>query len=125
MSINYNGTRIVMNANKVPNGILNTPVTSFTGQDYNSYRWEFAIDKASVESATPSDTFNTLITFLDTAIEAKLIADFVATNTVESYGDLYDVESNLCTDQDPNTSDAYKDVVPAYICRVNVKVKIS
>lgn len=125
MAISYQGTRVLIDPKKIPSGIQKEAVTPFYDQDYNSYKWTFAIDKASVESSNPTDTFNSLIVFLGTAIQSKLANDLIATNTVDSYGDLYEVKSNLCTDQDPDNSDAYKNVAPAYICKVNVKVKIS
>ena len=123
MSINYSGTKIAMVDSKVPNGILYPTPTIPDVTTYQSYKWEFAIDKASVSSSTPSDSFNTMVAFLDTAIESKLIAEFIGTNTVDAYGLLYDVESNFCGD--PNTSDMYTDATANLICKVTVKVKIS
>ena len=125
MAVTYYGSRVVISPQKVPSGILKPTVTTFSGGDYKSFQWVFEIDKASVEASSPADTFNDLVNFLDLAISTKLMAEFISTNTVEAYGHFYEVDSNLCTDQDPNTSDAYKNIVPAYICKVNVKVKIS
>ncbi len=125
MAIIYSGTKVIIDDKKVPDGILKPTITTFNGGTYDSHKWIFEIDKASVQSADPKATFDTLVTFLDTAIESKLINDFVGTNTVDSFGYLYDVQSNLDTDQDPNNSDAYKNIVPAYVCYVDEKVKIS
>lgn len=122
MSLVFNGIKVSMNGNNVPNGALVSNYTPIEGE-FISVPYNFAIDKASVEAAVPSDTWNTLIAFLDTGIQSKLSNDFDDTKTVTAYAELFGVQSNL--KGDANTSDMYKNVVPSYICSVVMYVKVS
>jgi hypothetical protein len=122
MALNFTGIKVSMSGYNVPSGALDSPYTPINGE-FISVPFTLAIDKASVESAVPSDTWNTLISFLDTAIESKLLNDFNTTNTVDSYAELFGVRSNLQGSAD--NSDMYKNIVPAYLCSVVMYVKVS
>jgi hypothetical protein len=122
MALNFTGIKVSMNGNNVPTGAITSPFTPIDGE-FESIEYTFSIDKGSVEAAAPSDTWNTLISFLDTAIQSKLSNDFNTANTVDSYAELFGVQSNL--KGDANTSDMYKNVVPAYLCTVVMYVKVS
>jgi hypothetical protein len=122
MALVFNGIKVSMNGNNIPTGSLPSSFTPIEGE-FISVPVTFAIDKSSVEAAVPSDTWNSLISFLDTAIQTKLQNDFDTSQTVTSYAELFGIQSNL--KGDANTSDMYKDVVPAYLCSVVMYVKVS
>ncbi len=122
MALNFTGIKVSMNGNNVPTGALASAYTPID-EEFISVPFTFSIDKGSVDAAVPSDTWNTLMAFLDTSIEAKLLNDFDVTQTVDSYAELFGVQSNL--KGDANTSDMYKNIVPAYLCTVVMYVKVS
>lgn len=123
MALDFKGIKVVMSGLNVPTGALPSNYTDVEG-DYFSKEEIFGIDKSSVESANPSDTWNSLIAFLDTAIQAKLSNDYdESTNIVEAVADLMGVSSNLQGDAD--NSDMYKNEAPDYLCKVILRIKIS
>lgn len=122
MALNFTGIKVSMNGYNVPTGALASPYTPIEGE-YVSIPLIFEIDKSSVESANPSDTWNSLISFLDTAIQSKLSNDFDVSKTVDSYAELFGVKSNL--QGSANDSDMYKNVVPSYLCSVVMYIKVS
>ena len=122
MSLNFTGIKVSMNGRNVPTGALASPYTPIDG-DYISFPAQFSIDKTSVEDANPANTWNSLISFLDTAIQTKLQNDFDITKTVDSYAELFGVKSNLYGSAD--ISDMYKNVSASYLCSVKMYVKVS
>ena len=122
MALNFTGIKVSMNGRNVPTGALASPYTPIEG-DYISFPFQFAIDKTSVEDAVPSNTWNSLISFLDTAIQSKLSNDFDVTQTVDAYAELFGVSSNF--QGDANSSDMYKTGTAALVCTVIMYVKVS
>lgn len=122
MSLNFTGIKVSMNGRNVPTGALASPYTPIEG-DYISFPAQFFIDKSSVEDANPANTWNSLISFLDTAIQTKLSTDFDTTQTVDAYAELFGVSSNF--QGDANTSDMYKTGTAALVCTVIMYVKVS
>lgn len=122
MSLNFTGIKVSMNGRNVPTGALASPYTPIEG-DYISFPAQFSIDKSSVEDAVPSNTWNSLISFLDTAIQSKLSTDFDVTQTVDAYAELFGVSSNF--QGDANSSDMYKTGTATLVCTVIMYVKVS
>lgn len=122
MALNFTGIKVSMSGYNVPTGALSSPYTPINGE-FESIEYTFAIAKSSVEDATPSDTWNSLIAFLDTAIQSKLSNDFNVTNTVDAYAELFGVKSNL--QGSANDSDMYKATPASYLCTVVMYVKVS
>lgn len=120
MALDFKGIKVSMSGLNIPTGVLPSAYTEVQG-NYISIQEVFAIDKASVEASVPSDTWNDVISFLDTAIQTKINADFDTTNNIEAYAELFGITSNLQGDAD--SSDMYKDVVPAYLCTVVMYIK--
>ena len=122
MSLNFTGIKVSMNGYNVPTGALASPYTPINGE-FVSIPLSFNIAKASVEDAVPSNTWNSLIAFLDTAIQSKLSNDFDVTKTVDAYAELFGVKSNL--QGSANDSDMYKNIAAGYLCSVVLYVKVS
>ena len=122
MALNFTGIKVSMNGYNVPTGALSSAFTPIDGE-FESIEYTFTIDKSGVEAAVPSDTWNSLIAFLDTAIQSKLSNDFNTANTVDAYAELFGVKSNL--QGSANNSDMYKNIAPAYLCTVVMYVKVS
>lgn len=123
MALNFTGIKVSMNGRNVPTGALASPYTPIEG-DYISFPAQFSIDKTSVEDANPANTWNSLISFLDTAIQTKLSADFDDTaNTIDAFAELFGVSSNF--QGDANNSDMYKTGTAAFLCTVIMYVKVS
>lgn len=123
MALNFTGIKVSMNGRNIPSGALASTYTPIEGE-YTSVKGQFAIDKSSVEDANPANTWNSLISFLDTAIQSKLSTDFDDTaNTIDAYAELFGVSSNF--QGDANTSDMYKTGTAALVCTVIMYVKVS
>lgn len=128
MALDYKGT-ITDNLpdGMKPSGYTDPTVTTFEDGTY-ARTVELSIAKATVENATRATTLNQIRTDVTVGIDKQisdiLTNDYDVTNTVEAYGDLKALRSNI----PPNggtDSEFLTDTAVAYVAVVDIYVKVS
>jgi hypothetical protein len=123
MAITNNGTKVTVPADKLPSGYTLPTVTTFT--DYEYYRTAtLTVDRATVYSATKTTTMANILADASIGVTKQVTdlvtADFIGSQTVTIYTDLYDIDTNLNVSQ---TGDFYSNVVDKFVCHVRIYVK--
>lgn len=123
MAITNLGTRVSVQKVKLPDNFTVVPVVGFTDEKYKTVKLRLTVVKSTVENATHATTMTNLLAAITSQIDVLLAEDYVATNTVEAFSNLIDISNNLVNPD--GDGDWMSNVVPFYICNVDLFIKIS
>ena len=120
MAISNLGTANKLPASEIPSGYVLPTIAVFNDWQYK-YVLNLTVLKATVETATPATTLaailNNATIGLNKQISDIIAADFLATATVTTFAELYDLNINL------NKSNFLGNTPSSYNCQVAVFVK--
>ncbi len=117
MALTNNGTKVSIHPSGLPSGYSVPSVTTFA--DHESKRSVvISIVKSTVENADPATTLTALVVAVNAAAAVLITDDLDVTRTVTMFADLKVVRTNLVF-----SADLYKNVVPSYICTVDIFYK--
>lgn len=123
MAITNNGTVNSLDSSLLPSGYTRPTVTTFTDHMYQ-YDVTLEVDKVTADNATKSTTMTNIIDVASVGITAQvdaiIAADFIATRTVTSYTDFWDLSSNVSVN---TTSDFLNADLVTYTCKVRIYIK--
>jgi hypothetical protein len=123
MAITNNGVMVTMPTNLLPSGYTVPTGNSFTDWTYKM-QVTLNVLKATVENATKATTLTNIIEDATVGIEKQvtdiIAADYLASATVTTYVDLYDIKSNIETSI---ATDFYNDTAVSYVCSCYIYVK--
>ena len=123
MAITNNGVMVTMPANLLPSGYTIPTGNSFTDWQYKR-TVTLTVLKATVENATKATTLTNIIENATIGIEKQVLdiiaAAFVATETVTTYVDLYNITTN---EQKSISTDFYNDTATSYTCSCYIYIK--
>ncbi len=124
MAITNNGVVNSLPANQLPSGYTRPTVTTFTDYEYTR-TLSLTVLKATVENATRSTTMTNIIENATIGLEKQIVdiiaTDFVASETVTTYGK-WTVFSNNFVDV-TGTGTALTNTAASYTCTVILYVK--
>jgi hypothetical protein len=123
MAITNNGTVNSLDSSLLPSGYTRPTVTTFTDHMY-VYEVTLEVDKVTADNATKATTMTNIIGVATVGIEAQvdaiIAADFIASRTVTSYTDWWDLSSNVAVN---TTSDFLNADLVTYTCKVRIYIK--
>lgn len=119
MALTHSGTKVSVASNKLPSGYSKPAVTEFADYETVYENRVFNIAKSTVENSVATTTMDSIMSALNTAIEALITADFnVTTLTVSSWADLQTLSSNFTV-----SSVQFTDGAINYVCTVDIYIK--
>ena len=123
MAITDNGVMVTMPTSLLPSGYTVPTGNSFTDWTYKM-QVTLNVLKATVENATKATTLTNIIEDATVGIEKQvtdiIAADYLASATVTTYVDLYDIKTNIETSI---ATDFYNDTAVSYVCSCYIYVK--
>jgi hypothetical protein len=124
MAISNLGTINNLPASKKPSGYVDPIVATFTDWQYR-YVLTLNVLKATVENGTAATTLANIIANATVGINKQIVdivaADFLATATVTTYAELYDLNTNYFPQEVDNVY--LTSTAPSYVCKVILYVK--
>ena len=128
MALTFNGVGTEnLSTLKKPTGFTDPTVTPVTGEDLWQWPNTILVDRATVYNVDRATTLQNILD--DVAVGLNFQCEAIAgqlentTNTVEAYGELLDVASNI--DPTDPTSDFYLNVDGQYVCPVIIYAKVT
>jgi hypothetical protein len=124
MAISNLGTINNLPAVKKPAGYVDPIVATFTDWQYR-YVLTLNVLKATVENGTAATTLANIIANATIGLNKQIVdivaADFLATATVTTYAELYDLNTNYFPQEVDNVY--LTSTAPSYVCKVILYVK--
>lgn len=123
MAITNNGTKVSIQADRLPSGYTKPTVTTFTDHEYIRTA-TLTVDRATVYSATKTTTMANILANASIGVTKQVTdlvtADFDAAKTIAIFADLYDIDTNLKVSQ---SGDFYGNGDDDFVCYVRIYVK--
>ena len=122
MAVTNNGTKVLIEAAKLPVGYTKPVVTTFTDAEYIG-NISLNVLKSSVENADPVLTMQNILSNatvgVNKQITDKVTADFIGTNNTTVFSELLEITNN----QQRDDSGFFTNVANSFVCKVRFHVK--